>query len=321
MKKYCILIAVIAPLLIPRPGSWAAEEVRFAESQGIKLIVIPSGEFSMGSSEADFVLLRELYPGTSENLAASLEQPAHRVKITNLAAMSAHEITVGQFRKFVNETGHQTDVERDLEGAPGWIESAGVYDSPKRQYSWKQTGFPQSAQHPVVNVSWNDAVAYCKWLSRKDGREFRLPTEAEWEYCARAGSTSVFPDGHDPRQLVRSGNVSDSVAKAKLTRYPDGRYEEGSDGFAFTAPVGHLPANRFGLHDMIGNVAEWCSDKQRRYDESAQTDPLGDPAIFTCVTRGGSWAHSGLVSRPAFRSGWSPNERSITIGFRIAQIR
>lgn len=298
----------------------ATVKVPFAESLGIKFAAIPPGEFNMGSSDTDRLLLQELYP--DRWMVPKDETPAHQVRITTLAAISIHEISVGQFRSFIEDTGYLTDADRNQEGAPGWLDVEGVFDSQRTRYTWKYTGFPQTDSHPVVNVTWNDAVAYCKWLSQKDGRQFRLPTEAEWEYCARAGAATVFPNGQDPRDLVRTGNVSDSTARTKLTKYPGAeRYEAGSDGFAFTSPVGQFPANRFGLHDMIGNVQEWCDDSKRLYRKSAQTDPVGDNSTTGRVTRGGSWGHNGKACRLAYRAVWSPYERGLTIGFRVAQAR
>ena len=126
------------------------------------------------------------------------------------------------------------------------------------KYSWRNTGFEQTDEHPVVNVSWNDAVAFCKWLSKKEGKTYRLPTEAEWEYACRAGTTTRYYSGDDPETLAKVGNVADAALKAK---FPDWKYTiKASDGYVFTAPVGKFKPNAFGLYDMHGNAWQWCAD-------------------------------------------------------------
>ena len=127
------------------------------------------------------------------------------------------------------------------------------------KYSWRNAGFEQTDEHPVVNVSWNDAVAFCKWLSRKEGKTYRLPTEAEWEYACRAGTTTRYYSGDDPETLAKVGNVADATAKAKFANW---KYTiKASDGYVFTAPVGQFTPNAFGLYDMHGNAWQWCADR------------------------------------------------------------
>ena len=110
----------------------------------------------------------------------------------------------------------------------------------------------------MVNVSWNDAVAFCKWLSKKEGKTYRLPTEAEWEYACRAGTTTRYYSGDDPETLAKVGNVADAAFKAK---FPDWEYTiKANDGYVFTAPVGKFKPNAFGLYDMHGNAWQWCAD-------------------------------------------------------------
>ncbi len=114
----------------------------------------------------------------------------------------------------------------------------------------------------MVNVSWNDAVAFCKWLSKKEGNTYRLPTEAEWEYACRAGTTTRYYSGDDPETLAKVGNVADATAKAK---FPDWKYTiKASDGYVFTSPVGSFQPNAFGLYDMHGNAWQWCAGLVRR---------------------------------------------------------
>jgi formylglycine-generating enzyme len=229
----------------------------FAESIGIRIVPIPSGEFEMGSSPAKVEQAQKLFPYMKKEWFED-EQPRHKVRITAIRGLSAQEVTVGQFRRFAEDMRYKTDAEGDDKGGSG-------YDAAKKQFvqdprfTWKDPGFAQSDDHPVVNVSWNDATAFCGWLSRRDGRTYRLPREAEWEYCCRAGSRaeSFFGNGDDPERLVEVGNVADASLRALAS--VEGAITA-NDHFAFTAPVGSFRPNEWGLFDMHGNVAEWCLD-------------------------------------------------------------
>ena len=141
-------------------------------------------------------------------------------------------------------------------------------------YSWRNVGFAQTDLHPVVCVSWNDAVAFCDWLSRKEGKTYRLPTEAEWEYACRAGTTTRYWCGDDPEGLARAANVPDASAKSL---FPAWKTIGASDGCVFTAPVGSYRPNPFGLYDMHGNAWQWCSDwaYSRYYEISPPADSAG----------------------------------------------
>ena len=153
----------------------------------------------------------------------------------------------------------------------------------------------------MVNVSWNDAVAFCKWLSRKEGKNYRLPTEAEWEYACRAGTTTRYYSGDDPETLAKVANVGDATAKAK---YPTWKWTiKASDGYVFTAPVGQFKPNAFGLYDMHGNAWEWCSDWY--YVGYYRNSPVDDPPVANTldlrVLRGGSFGEWPGGSRSANR--------------------
>ena len=153
----------------------------------------------------------------------------------------------------------------------------------------------------MVNVSWNDAVAFCKWLSKKEGKTYRLPTEAEWEYACRAGTTTRYYSGDDPETLAKVGNVADAAAKAK---FPDWKYTiKANDGYVFTAPVGKFKPNAFGLYDMHGNAWQWCADwyGAEYYAASPADDPTGPDSGNGRVLRGGSWNDRPYYSRSAFR--------------------
>src|SRR5208337_2281050 len=120
--------------------------------------------------------------------------------------LGKYEVTVGQFRRFVEANSYRTEAERDGKGGYGWDMKSGNFGQDARQ-NWRSPGFSQTEEHPVVNVSWNDAVAFCEWLRREDRQTYRLPTQAEWEYACRAGTTTRYWTGDDPESLAEAANV------------------------------------------------------------------------------------------------------------------
>ncbi len=222
----------------------------------LKMVLIPAGEFNMGSgesAEATAAVFKKTY---GENvLTADLfkdEHPQHRVRITKPFYLGSYHVTRGQFRQFVADTKCKTDAEKgERPEAFGWNPDKKVFGFNEKYY-WRNAGFEQTDEHPAVNVSWNDAAAYCKWLCRKEGNAYRLPTEAEWEYACRAGTTTRYASGDDPETLAKVGNVADAAAKAK---FPGWTWTiKANDGYVFTAPVGRFKPNAFGLYDMHGNA-------------------------------------------------------------------
>ena len=166
-----------------------------------------------------------------------------------------------------------------------------------------------------MNVSWNDAVAFCRWLSRVEGLEYRLPTEAEWEYSCRAGSSREYTFGNDAEQLVGFGNVADASLK---TTFSNAATVQSNDGSIFTTRVGSYRSNEFGLYDMHGNVLEWCSDWYGDYSTSPVVDPVGPVTGSNRVDRGGSWSRVAADCRSAFRNRNAPSTRRNSLGFRLA---
>jgi formylglycine-generating enzyme required for sulfatase activity len=203
--------------------------------------------------------------------------------------MSRHEVTNAQYQRF--EARHDS----------------GSYDS----YSLNDPG------QPVVRVSWQEAGAYADWLSGKTGLRFRLPTEAEWEYAARAGKTDSRAWGDEPNQACRYANIYDETArKAKPLNWPNYPCE---DGQVAAAPVGKYAANPFGLYDMLGNVAEWtCSEYDNSYTggETRCADPNA-AAGGRRVLRGGSWSDYPGLMRFAYRFPAAPEYRKFDLGFRL----
>src|SRR5262249_46078102 len=195
-------------------------------SIGMKLVPIPPGKFMMGS--ADKETGRDAHEG-----------PQHEVAITKPFYMGAHEVTVGQFKAFVTETKYQTEAEKTGEGAYVFTPQGEFKNDP--QAGWQRPGFEQADDHPVVCVSWNDARAFCEWLSQKEGKKYTLPTEAQWEYCCRAGSQTKFGFGDDDEELTEHAWF---ILNSGMRSHP----------------VGEKKPNAWGLYDLHGNAWEWTGD-------------------------------------------------------------
>jgi formylglycine-generating enzyme required for sulfatase activity len=238
------------------------------------------------------------------------------VRITKPFYLGVTEVTRGQFRVFVDDTGYKTEAEKDGKGGYGWNDETKKFEQNPR-YTWQNPGFEQTDEHPVVNVSWNDAEAFIGWLSRKEGKAFRLPTEAEWEYSCRAGTATRYFTGDDPEGLAAVANVADGTAKEK---HPDLTTIAARDGYVYTAPVGRFQANAFGLYDMHGNVFEWCHDwyDAEYYKRSPVDDAPGPSAASVRVIRGGCWSLEPRISRSAYRHWGPPSHLFVNLGFRLA---
>ena len=296
-------------------------------SLGMKFAWVPAGEFVMGSQEAPEALARS-YPQYEPLRLADLgdEAPAHPVRITRSFFLGQHEVTVGQFRSFVAASGYIPESIADGTGGYGYNPS---YDPAKSQrgdafegrdpkYSWQNPGFAQEDSHPVLNVTWNDAVALSQWLSRTEGKTYRLPTEAEWEYACRAGTSTRYYNGNDPALLPQIANTFDADAAQNWPAWQ--RFAlEGRDGYAFTAPVGSFKPNAFGLYDMLGNAWEWTSDwhEENYYAKSPVADPQGPADGSVRVRRGGSWHTWSLYTRCSYRNWNSAQTRYTLVGMRL----
>ncbi len=239
-----------------------------------EMVVVSAGRFRMGDLQGD------------GDTAAS---PVHTVDISSFT-VGKYEITRAQFEAFVDATN---------------------YDAGNTGNTWRDPGFSQTGQHPVVRVSWDDARAYIAWLNGRTGKRYRLLTESEWEYVARAGTETLYHFGNDAASLRGNANCRESVC---------------ADGFDHTAPVGSFGANAFGVHDMHGNVWEWVEDCLHENYNGAPTDgsawlegDSGDCGVR--VLRGGSWGDGGLAGglRAADRFWLNRNERQHSLGFRLAQ--
>jgi sulfatase modifying factor 1 len=287
------------------------------DSIGIEVIVIPPGTFLMGNPETMDEILKA-FPAADRGPLRG-EWPAHLVTIEQPFYLGVYEVTVGQFKRFVGETGYQTDAERDGKGGTGYTGDTARPFQRRAIFTWRDWGANQTDDMPVVNVSYNDALAFCGWLSRTNGRRYRLPTEAEWEYACRAGTVSRYYNGDDPENLVKIGNVADATARAK---WPGLMSLDSSDGWAFTSPVGGFQPNGFSLYDMTGNAWEWCSDwfNEDFYAVSPAMNPVGTASGSERVVRGGGWRDQPPKGycRSSARNKLSPDGRTNNVGFRVA---
>lgn len=252
-----------------------------------EMVFIPGGTFQMGCDEE------------RDGECAPNEKPLHSVTISEFY-MSRYEVTVGQFAQFVQETRFLTDAEQKGGGyiwnGSEWTKKEGV--------NWRDDpfGVPRPLQdynHPVVHVSWDDCMAFTRWLSAKTGRRYRLPTEAEWEYAARAGENYRYAGSNDADEVLWS--------------------DENSNGS--TQPVGQKAPNAFGLYDMSGSVWEWCSDwaADDYYAQSPPNNPQGPEEGANRIMRGGSWRYGARLCRVANRYNGTPTYRNGNRGFRIAR--
>lgn len=288
------------PLPIHSPGS------SFSDCPGCpEMVRIPGGRFVMGAA-----------PGEEEREQMGppfrhRSQPQREVTVRSFAA-GKYEITRGQYRVFVAATNRGGD------GCFVWTENDFAIDHTK---SWHHAGFSQDDGHPAVCVSWEDADAYARWLSRTTGKNYRLLSEAEWEYAARAGAMTARYWGNDAGQSCEHANGADRTAQAQIPHAIGSYVADCRDRYAFTAPVGSYRANGFGLHDMLGNVAEWTQDCWNGDYQGAPTDgrarDSGD--CFMRAVRGGSWDDNPLGVRSAYRVGSPIVIRLYSRGFRVAR--
>jgi formylglycine-generating enzyme required for sulfatase activity len=260
-----VLAALLALTATPQrvnPG------VTFRDCAGCGLMrVLPAGRFVMGSP------LEEIGRQAGE-------MPQHAVAVKRPFAIGVHDVTRAEYARFVSATGYAGKKTRcdwrnpKLRGAP----------------------FKQTPSDPVVCVNWTDAQAYLRWLSRKSGHAYRLPTEVEWEYAARAGSITARPWGPNADR-DRANTGADTCC---------GPQTGGRDRWRYTSPVGSFAPNAFGLFDMIGNVWQWTAD-------------CGDAACGEHAVRGGGWFHSAMMARSASRAVDRADRRATDIGFRVAR--
>jgi formylglycine-generating enzyme len=322
LKSRCF--SILLAVAVAQSGPALADDAAVAKSRettnsiGMVLVSIPAGEYFMGGEGSAEELVRSFpaYRRVAEFFKD--EYPRHRVRITKPFQLGKYEVTVGQFRRFTAETGYKTEAERDEQGGWGYDSVQGKCRGRDPKFNWQNPGFPQTDDHPVLNVTWNDATEFCKWLSTKEGKTYRLPSEAEWEYACRAGTNTRYNNGDNPAALARVANIGDDRGRTTFPHVQE--LDIPKDGpVKFTVPVGKFPPNRFGLCDMHGNVWEWCSDWYAAdfYARSPVDDPAGPESGSKRVRRGGAWHSFPLWVRAAFRNWNRPDSRCVNLGFRV----
>ena len=323
-------LSVVA-LLQSTPQHAAPAAATITNSLGMQLVLVPAGEFMMGAEEDRADTLRA-FPFCNPELLPR-ESPRHKVRITKPFYMGACEVTLAQFRAFCEQAHYKIDAE-DGQAMTGYGEKGELIES-KAFRPWAP-GWPIEPDHPAGYVSWNDAAAFCAWLSAKEEKKYRLPTEAEWEYACRAGTSTRYHCGNDPEELIHYANTPDADRAALYPHAQSRTYDadgletdkripypflKGHDGYAWTAPVGKFRPNAFGLYDMHGNSWEWCSDwlDEDYYAKSPVDDPCGAPAGTIRVSRGGGFDNGPETTRCARRDGGTPESRDCHDGFRVVR--
>lgn len=289
-----------------RPGQSLSDALRTGGTAP-ELVVVPLGSFQMGSPENE--------PDRKGN-----EGPRFAVRIERGFALARSETTVGQFRAFIEATGYTPSSAQNG--------SSTIYDersgsmTARSGVSWESdhNGRPAAADLPVIHVSWVDAKAYADWLSQETGKRYRLPSEAEFEYVLRAGTQTRYPWGEgNPTRLV--GNLTGDGDRSDTRRNWVNAFPDYEDGYWGPAPVRSYEANRFGIHDVNGNVSEWVEDCWHDNYQRAPADGSAwvNPGCNRRVIRGGSWASSPDQARSAFRLTASPTTTNARLGFRVAR--
>jgi formylglycine-generating enzyme required for sulfatase activity len=310
--------AVIPP---PPPPIPAKEIVVDPGGLNLKLVRIEPGKFTMGSTDKQIDKLINMYQSSSRKDFE--EEKAHEGTIDTSFYLGAYEVTIGQFRRFVEANpSFVSDAQRSSRHLRTIRRENTISQPGKWDITWNSYSDTLHDDHPVDQVSWNDAQAFVDWLNNTDrqGLRFSLPTERQWEYACRAGTDTIFPygDNINMMKLAEIGNFAD----ARFDRMKgDALTKKADDGHASTAPVtweGYRP-NRFGLFNMIGNVWEWCEDE----DDSnvwaqVDADMRGEIVTWPRVLRGGGCHSEPRDCRPAVRTSSSLNDRSFPHGFRVA---
>ncbi|MGZ3277943.1 MAG: formylglycine-generating enzyme family protein [Caulobacteraceae bacterium] len=294
-----LLVLAEAPAGLAQASAPPSPAARFSDCPDVcpVMVRVPGGSFQMGDASG---------------LAQSDEGPVHAVTVPAFAA-GAYEVTQAEFAAFVAATGFT---------APAGCQTDSVQSGRWRFYpdaNWRNPGFPTGDRLPVVCVSWADANAYTAWLSQKTGKRYRLLSEAEWEYAARAGTSTQYWWGDSPDALCAYANGPDASAKTKFPQWPAAACD---DGQALAAPVGSFKPNAFGLYDMAGNAWEWTADC---YEADYDVQPRNGTAYtgggcFRRVLRGGSWVYGLGDLRSTRRNHLPPPQiHGGDIGFRVAR--
>ena len=299
--------------------SFAQEKkAEIKNSIGMKLAYIPAGKFKMGSPKSEQDDLRKRY---GDEVGRHVDRETqHEVEITKGYYIGVCEVTVGQFEKFVAATNYRPSSDQG-KGGTGYNQSSKWFEVEGKQYTWRSPGVKQGPDHPVVNVGYDEAIAFCAWLTKREGKKYNLPTEAQWEYACRAGTKSRYSCGEDDGDLRDSANIADLSLKPFLDpeQIKNWGFAPWDDGHPFAAPVGSFKANAFDLRDMHGNVREWCRDwyKHDEYERGNCKDPAGPLQGSSRCVRGGSWNRGPYSCRSAYRDEMDALYITFDVGFRV----
>lgn len=271
------------------------------------MVAIPAGRFVMGSDDGE---------------KGRPEGPVHEVRINRPFALGKYEVTLAQFRRFIAATGHVVPVGCRVQGAGVTPASGRVEWINDPAAGWQSPRFAQQQPEdsPVVCIGRVDALAFADWIGKTTGKNYRLPSEAEWEYAAAAGARSAYPWGNNSDRGCEYANLYDKSAR-KANDFGWG-FVDCDDRYAEIAAVGQFKANKFGIHDMIGNVWEWTQDCYRLTYDQTPRDGSAEPPAPDCENwsvRGGGWMTRPSRQRVAFR-GRDPNDAHYSyFGFRLAR--
>lgn len=298
-----ITAGLIAPALALTAGPAHAQDATFSDCETCPTMQpVPSGSAMLGHEPHEANVKRG-------------DLPLREVSIDYALAVSAHEVTVGQFRAFIEATGY----ELLTDGCNTWAE--GRILGYVKHHDWSYPGYPQNETHPVVCVSYDDATAYANWLSETTGKPYRLPTSTEFEYATRAGTRGPWFWGPANRDACTYANVADRTFRRNFVLAP---LFDCDDGYEYTAPVGSFEPNEWGLYDMLGNAWEWTEDCG--HFESEAPPPVDGRAWLAeddgdCsrrIPRGGSWVSGSDWVRAAAQAGDRAIYHSQLLGFRVA---
>jgi formylglycine-generating enzyme required for sulfatase activity len=291
-----------------QPGQIVTDKFLDRSGSAPALVVVPTGSFLMGSP-------------VNEEGHRSNEEPQREVKISSGFALGRDDVSVAQFRAFVSDADYQTDAEK--------LGSSSVYDEESGRMidrhgaSWKDDFLGDHAADnlPVVHVSWNDAQAYVHWLSARTGKKYRLPSEAEFEYALRAGTTTRYEWGDKNPTRVYANLTGDGDRSPRLRRSWAKAFPKYNDGYWGPSPIGSFAPNKFGLRDIDGNVSDWIEDCWHENYMRAAADSRAwvNPGCAEHVVRGGSWGSSPDQARSAYRLAAPADTRSARVGIRVAR--
>lgn len=272
-----------------------------------EMMKIPAGEFVMGvlPGEEDFYQMPEAWRGYSV--------PQHQVTIGKAFALGKYEVTRDEYALFVAETKRADPPSCYI------VDEGGEYTSEPGK-NWRRLGIPQTGDGPAMCIAWEDAKAYTQWLAKKTGKPYRLPTEAEWEYAARAGTQTINHWGNEYNDQCAYVNAADNLSKVGYPTWNKVTQADCDNGYLFASPVGSLRPNFFNLYDMIGNAHEWVEDCWRPTYDGAPADgsAVGGVDCEKRAQRGGAWSSYTWRQRAGYRWGMAPDLRFAATGFRVA---